>query len=183
MPGLIAPAPLLRARNLPTKRWVPSLSPSFLLHFHKFSFFIEYYTFVGRSSKGSVAESAAIAQAVAEVRSVLRSILSDPAVSKLKKSGLSSQGRIQVPSLEKKNVHVYLIALIMLTVEPACMQMIDKLMSESHNSFVACFHVFYPTASLKWSIICELLDYVNKVLDQSCTLLIACTNTCLISFN
>ena len=41
--------------------------------------------------------------------------------------------------------------------------MVEQVVSESHETFVACFHVFYPTATLKWAILCELLNQVDKV--------------------
>ncbi len=43
------------------------------------------------------------------------------------------------------------------------MVMLEQVAKETHDSFVACFHVFYPTASLKWTILCELLDQIKKV--------------------
>lgn len=41
--------------------------------------------------------------------------------------------------------------------------MLEQIVLETHNSFAACFHVFYPTATLKWTILCELLDQIQKV--------------------
>ena len=41
--------------------------------------------------------------------------------------------------------------------------MLEQVAKETHDSFVACFHVFYPTAPLKWTILCELLDQIQKV--------------------
>ncbi len=41
--------------------------------------------------------------------------------------------------------------------------MMEQVVDESHETFVACFHVFYPTAALKWAILCELLNQVAKV--------------------
>ena len=42
--------------------------------------------------------------------------------------------------------------------------MLEQVIKECHDSFVACFHVFYPTTQLKWTILCELLDQVQKVI-------------------
>ena len=41
--------------------------------------------------------------------------------------------------------------------------MVEQVANESHDTFVACFHVFYPTCTLKWNILCELLQHVDKV--------------------
>lgn len=47
--------------------------------------------------------------------------------------------------------------------------MMNSILEECHNTFVACFHAFYPTAYLKWSCLCDLLTETTKV---SCFVLI-----------
>ena len=36
--------------------------------------------------------------------------------------------------------------------------MADRLLSDAHKTFVACFHAFYPTGPLKWVCLCSLLN-------------------------
>lgn len=33
----------------------------------------------------------------------------------------------------------------------------QRILDECHNTFLACFNVFYPTATLKWNCLCDLL--------------------------
>jgi E3 ubiquitin-protein ligase MYCBP2 len=33
----------------------------------------------------------------------------------------------------------------------------EQILDECHNTFIGCFHAFYPTANLKWICLCELL--------------------------
>lgn len=40
---------------------------------------------------------------------------------------------------------------------------VDDIVSECHETFVGCYHAFYPTSSLKWTSLCDLLASVNKV--------------------
>lgn len=46
--------------------------------------------------------------------------------------------------------------------------MLEQVVKESHDTFVACFHVFFPTSALKWTILCKLLDQVQKVREYIC---------------
>ena len=48
--------------------------------------------------------------------------------------------------------------------------MLEQVIKETHKTFVDCFHIFYPTAQLKWTILCDLLDQVQKVTTTSLTL-------------
>lgn len=41
--------------------------------------------------------------------------------------------------------------------------MVKEILEECHNSFVACFDAFYPTSSLKWNCLCDLLSQMDKV--------------------
>lgn len=38
-----------------------------------------------------------------------------------------------------------------------------EILDECHISFVACFGVFYPTSTLKWNCLCDLLSEMDKV--------------------
>lgn len=41
--------------------------------------------------------------------------------------------------------------------------MTNSILEECHRTFVACYHVFYPTAYLKWVCLCELLSEIDRV--------------------
>ncbi|XP_067640218.1 E3 ubiquitin-protein ligase highwire isoform X3 [Eurosta solidaginis] len=40
--------------------------------------------------------------------------------------------------------------------------MVLEILEECHISFVACFDAFYPTSSLKWNCLCDLLSQMDK---------------------
>ena len=58
---------------------------------------------------------------------------------------------------------IFFLLFVVLPVDSSSVIMLEQVVKECHDSFVACFHVFYPTAPLKWTILCELLDQVQKV--------------------
>lgn len=42
-------------------------------------------------------------------------------------------------------------------------QFVKTVLDECHKTFVSCYHAFYPTAYLKWTLLCELLSDIDKV--------------------
>jgi hypothetical protein len=42
-------------------------------------------------------------------------------------------------------------------------KMTTSILEECHETFVSCFHAFYPTAFLKWTCLCDLLAEMDKV--------------------
>jgi hypothetical protein len=42
-------------------------------------------------------------------------------------------------------------------------KMTASILTECHETFVSCFHAFYPTAFLKWTCLCDLLAVTDKV--------------------
>jgi E3 ubiquitin-protein ligase MYCBP2 len=42
-------------------------------------------------------------------------------------------------------------------------KMATSILEECHETFVSCFHAFYPTAFLKWTCLCDLLAVMDKV--------------------
>ncbi|XP_054276655.1 E3 ubiquitin-protein ligase MYCBP2-like [Macrosteles quadrilineatus] len=80
------------------------------------------------SHKKVAQESVRLAECVGDVRALLRTILSD-----------------SLPSLRKK------------TQGSQYSKMCLEILEECHQTFVACFHAFYPTAFLKWTALCDLL--------------------------
>lgn len=89
-------------------------------------------------------ESVHLAESVGDVRALLKQILSDnlPSLMLVKKSGKMKMQRAASGLYTK---------------------MMNGILEECHNTFVACFHAFYPTAYLKWNCLCDLLSDMNKV--------------------
>lgn len=93
------------------------------------------------TSKKLPAETSQLATCIGDVRSLLRQILSDTLPKRAGKS-------------RKRDTGTY-------------MKMISEILLEAHQTFVACFHAFYPTASLRWSSLCHLLGEMDKLGPQS----------------
>ncbi|XP_063236464.1 E3 ubiquitin-protein ligase MYCBP2 isoform X2 [Bacillus rossius redtenbacheri] len=93
-------------------------------------------------SKKQSLESVCLAECVGDVRALLRQILSDPVPG----SQLSRKhGKIR----SQKSSHQY-------------HKMTNSILEECHQTFVSCFHAFYPTSYLKWNCLCELLAVMDK---------------------
>jgi E3 ubiquitin-protein ligase MYCBP2 len=88
-------------------------------------------------------ENTQLATCIGDVRSLLRQILSDT-LPHLKRTGKS----------RKRDTGTYT-------------KMITEILQEAHQTFVSCFHAFYPTASLRWSSLCHLLGEMEKLGPQS----------------
>lgn len=91
-------------------------------------------------------ENVKLAESIGDVRTLLKQILSDniPTLMQMKKS------KHKAP----KNGTLFL-------------KMMNSILDESHNTFVACFHAFYPTAYLKWTCLCDLLTEIENVCNSS----------------
>lgn len=89
-------------------------------------------------SKKSSLENVQLAECVGDVRTLLKQILSD-----------STPLTIQNKRSSKTN--------------SSNLDLLNSLLDECHNTFVLCFHAFYPTSYLKWTCLCDLLSEVNKV--------------------
>lgn len=90
-------------------------------------------------------ENVHLAESVGDVRALLKQILSDnlPSMMLTKKSGKSKLHRANSNGIFTK--------------------MMNGILEECHQTFVACFHAFYPTAYLKWNCLCDLLSDIDKV--------------------
>lgn len=86
------------------------------------------------SFKLPVPETQKLAECVYDIRTLLQQILTDP-ISPLTKHSLSSTSK-------------YL---------NACQSMADIICLDAHDTFVACFHAFYPTGYLKWACVCNIM--------------------------
>lgn len=47
--------------------------------------------------------------------------------------------------------------------KPLSQKLTASILDECHKTFVSCYHAFYPTAYLKWTLLCELLSDIDKV--------------------
>lgn len=88
-------------------------------------------------------ENVHLAESVGDVRALLKQILSDnvPLTTHGKKIGRCKMNKLTTPYVALMN----------------------GILEECHNTFVACFHAFYPTAYLKWACLCDLLQEIDKV--------------------
>lgn len=89
-------------------------------------------------------ENVQLAESIGDVRTLLKQILSDNLPALLNKK------------CKTKNYNQNII-------------MMNSILEECHNTFVACFHAFYPTAYLKWNCLCDLLCEIDKVRLDSLT--------------
>lgn len=84
-------------------------------------------------------ENVQLAESVGDVRTLLKQILSDV-----------------VPIVTTKNKRNNKTNL-------SHFDVLNSILEECHNTFVQCFHAFYPTPYLKWTCLCDLLSEVIKV--------------------
>ncbi|GLH12984.1 Probable E3 ubiquitin-protein ligase HERC2 [Gryllus bimaculatus] len=87
-------------------------------------------------------ESVRLAESIGDIRALLRQLLADPlpAAAAARKTGKIRTQKSSTPYAK----------------------MTAGILEECHQTFVACFHAFYPTAYLKWSCLCELLASMDK---------------------
>ncbi|CAL4105683.1 unnamed protein product, partial [Meganyctiphanes norvegica] len=91
-------------------------------------------------------ERGCLAESVADVRGLLRQMLSDP----IPAPQTSRKGKI------KNSKEVSLLT-----------HMVVSVLDECHKTFVCCFHAFYPTGQLKWNCLCDLLLSRDNSCDDS----------------
>ncbi|XP_050301011.1 E3 ubiquitin-protein ligase MYCBP2 isoform X2 [Anthonomus grandis grandis] len=89
-------------------------------------------------NRKSPLENVHLAECIGDVRTLLKQILSDN-ISLLMQNKKSSKTR------------AYSVTLM------------NSILQECHNTFVSCFHAFYPTAYLKWTCLCDLLAETSEV--------------------
>lgn len=88
-------------------------------------------------------ESVHLAENIGDVRALLKQMLSDNVE-------VSVQGKKGSRVKTGKIVAYYT-------------NLMNRILEECHNTFVACFHAFYPTTYLKWACLCDLLQEIDKV--------------------
>lgn len=104
-------------------------------------------------------ENVHLAESIGDVRSLLKQILSD---------------NISVFAVGKKQKSKISKAMAPFTA------MMNAILEECHKTFVTCFHAFYPTAYLKWTCLCELLQEIEKV--RNYHLIYDCTHIVVLIF-
>ena len=87
------------------------------------------------SFKLPVPETPKLAECIYDIRTLLQQILTDSLPS------LSTPAGATMLSQHLKS----------------CQSMADMIWLDAHDTFVACFHAFYPTGYLKWACVCNLM--------------------------
>ncbi|KAL5012682.1 hypothetical protein ScPMuIL_011233 [Solemya velum] len=92
----------------------------------------------GVSSKRPISETSKLAECIGETQDLLRKILAE--------------------EVRPSKVRIFLS-------EPPgqaeSMPFEEEVLSEAHRTFRSCFHAFYPTGSLKWWCLCDLLSQME----------------------
>ncbi|GFY47108.1 hypothetical protein TNIN_284731 [Trichonephila inaurata madagascariensis] len=96
----------------------------------------------GPSSKKSSTEVPKLAECVADVRALLQHILSDRLPSAQVKTSYSS-----IPTS--------------LSTSALLVNYLQAILEECHETFLACYHAFYPSSQLKWRGLCDLLLIID----------------------
>ena len=94
-------------------------------------------------SKKTPQESSRLAESVGHTCTLLRRILAE------NKSCIS-----EVPTKNSHGRHASGSVFV---------RLMEKILDECHQTFVKCFHALYPTASLKWTALCQLLGQIEPV--------------------
>ncbi|KAH1008686.1 hypothetical protein HUJ05_009221, partial [Dendroctonus ponderosae] len=88
-------------------------------------------------TRKSPLENVHLAKCIGDVRSLLKQILSD---------------NVPLQMQSKKSCKS----------KPYNLSLMNQILHECHNTFVSCFHAFYPTAYLKWTCLCDLLAETDE---------------------
>ncbi|KAJ8916891.1 hypothetical protein NQ315_013359 [Exocentrus adspersus] len=95
--------------------------------------------------KLSQTETVDLSVCVGDTRTLLKQILSD---------NIPTTLQLQDKTKVRKDINV---------------DMMNEILEDCHNTFVACFHAFYPTVYLKWNCLCNLLEEINKDTSSQCS--------------
>ena len=90
-------------------------------------------------TKATVTETQKLAECIFDVRTLLQQILTD-----------SLPIFFKSPDSSKVK---------------SCQSMANVIWEDTHRTFVACFHAFYPTGYLKWACVCNLLSSIESSVD------------------
>ncbi|GAB6023050.1 hypothetical protein CHUAL_007142 [Chamberlinius hualienensis] len=105
----------------------------------------EVYPCTVSGQRNASSEISRVVECIVEMRRLLRHILSDP-----------------LPVADPNNhIHERKFNRRRMTETNKVTSMGMTLLEECHTTFVACFHVFYPTSQLKWACLCELLASIE----------------------
>ena len=98
-----------------------------------------FYSMITGVSRRTPPETCRLAECVGETRSLLRKILAE--------SKCQVANNRRHPAADKS---------VFLT-------LMERIVDQCHQTFVSSFHAFYPTASLKWMCLCDLLNWTEPV--------------------
>ncbi|KAJ8378390.1 hypothetical protein AAFF_G00242780 [Aldrovandia affinis] len=96
------------------------------------------------NSKAVVDESSKLAECVGKTRSLLKKILLEVMDNCLAKLDNDPQGYLSQP-----------------------LTLLEAVLRECHNTFTACFHSFYPTPTLQWACLCDLLNCLDQDIQEA----------------
>lgn len=114
-------------------------------------------------------ETVKLAECVYEVRILLKSILSNPPQSPFKNQTNSAQihsaeihsaeiHSTKIHSAEIHSTEMHSTEMHSAVTHSAEINVyINQIMEETHETFLCCYHAFYPTNSLRWKGLCDLL--------------------------
>ncbi|XP_074671595.1 E3 ubiquitin-protein ligase MYCBP2 isoform X17 [Strix aluco] len=99
---------------------------------------------ISATAKAVVEETSKLADCIGKTRTLLRKILSEGVDHCMVKLDNDPQGYLSQP-----------------------LSLLEAVLQECHNTFTACFHSFYPTPSLQWACLCDLLNCLDQDIQEA----------------
>ncbi|XP_021272790.1 E3 ubiquitin-protein ligase MYCBP2 isoform X13 [Numida meleagris] len=99
---------------------------------------------ISATAKAVVEETSKLADCIGKTRTLLRKILSEGVDNCMVKLDNDPQGYLSQP-----------------------LSLLEAVLQECHNTFTACFHSFYPTPSLQWACLCDLLNCLDQDIQEA----------------
>ncbi|NXD08304.1 MYCB2 ligase, partial [Nothocercus nigrocapillus] len=99
---------------------------------------------ISATAKAVVEETSKLADCIGKTRTLLRKILSEGVDHCMVKLDNDPQGYLSQP-----------------------LSLLEAVLQECHNTFTACFHSFYPTPTLQWACLCDLLNCLDQDIQEA----------------
>ncbi|XP_061851782.1 E3 ubiquitin-protein ligase MYCBP2 isoform X13 [Colius striatus] len=99
---------------------------------------------ISATAKAVIEETSKLADCIGKTRTLLRKILSEGVDHCMVKLDNDPQGYLSQP-----------------------LSLLEAVLQECHNTFTACFHSFYPTPSLQWACLCDLLNCLDQDIQEA----------------
>ncbi|XP_069061348.1 E3 ubiquitin-protein ligase MYCBP2 isoform X12 [Pleurodeles waltl] len=96
------------------------------------------------TTKAVVDETSKLAECIGKTRTLLRKILSEGVDQCMVKLDNDPQGYLSQP-----------------------LNLLEAVLQECHNTFIASFHSFYPTPALQWACLCDLLNCLDQDIQEA----------------